>query len=67
MSAARFDRGPGPGPVSERPSRIQRAADRRAELATQSWPDYFRGLAVRTAIILAIVVAAALVTWLLSR
>jgi len=32
----------------------QRGVERRARLATQSWPEFFKGLAIETAVIAAI-------------
>jgi len=42
---------------------MARQADRRADLVSQSWPAFFRSLAVEIAIIAVIV--AAIIAWLL--
>jgi len=39
--------------------------ERRHRMATQSWPEYLRGLAMETGVILAVVAAVALVLWVL--
>jgi hypothetical protein len=44
-----------------------RQANRRAELAAQPWPAFFRRLAIETALIAGVVAIVALVVWLLTR
>jgi hypothetical protein len=41
-----------------------RQAERRADLARQSWPEFFRGLAVETAVVAVLLLVALLVIWL---
>jgi hypothetical protein len=42
-----------------------RSAERRAALARQTWSDFLRDLAVRIAIVAAVVIVLAVVVWLL--
>ena len=58
---------PGTGASRHGRSFTTRHAERRAALASQPWPAFFRGLAVRTAVIAALVCAAVLLVWLLAR
>jgi hypothetical protein len=44
-----------------------RQAEQRAALVAQSWPDFLRDLAIRAAIIAAVVVVLAVVVWLARR
>ena len=57
----------GPPPRRRKRSYTTRTAEKRAELTRQSWPDFFRDLAVRTAIVTAVVAVLVLVLWLAWR
>ena len=58
-------------PDPDTPGRFRRwttrQADRRAELANQSWPTFFRNLAIETAAVVVIVLIVLAFVWFLSR
>jgi hypothetical protein len=52
----------------QRPSKstfTTRQAERRAALVSQPWPDFLRDLAVRFAVVLAVIVVLTVVFWLI--
>jgi hypothetical protein len=51
-------------PPKRKRSFTTRQAEHRAALVRQSWPDFLRDLAIRTAVIVAAVLVVLLVMWL---
>jgi hypothetical protein len=61
----RIDQGPGDEFERSGTGMVERAKQRRAKLATQTWPDFFRGYAIEVGAIALIVVIVAVVFALL--
>ena len=61
--------GPGGGPDFEATGKetVKRASQRRTKLATESWPEFFRGLALEIAVTAILVGAFAALIWFLNR
>jgi hypothetical protein len=61
----RFDGGRNAGQAFR--SMMERGAARRAKVTSQSWPEFFRRLALEVLVVAGIVAVLALVFWLLHR
>ncbi len=51
MSAVRIDQGPGQFLDGAWKSMLERSREKRTKIATQTWPEFFKGLAIEFAAI----------------